>query len=257
MNSKLFTKSILLLISLLGPICGLLAEESLTPKELVAAAIEYWRDESSYSEATMTVHREDWERTLSLESWTKGNDYTLVRFTAPAKDAGSASLTRKDDVWSFSPKVNRVIKIPPSMMSQSWMGSDFSYSDLSKDDEILHEYDHRLLSEEEHEEKKVYVIEAIPHETAPVVWGKEVIKVRADYILLERTFFDQDMIPVKRMSAREIKVLGGKLYPTLFRMENLEEPGEWTEVETIEAEFDASIPDYMFTLSNLRNPRRD
>ncbi|MCB0310569.1 MAG: outer membrane lipoprotein-sorting protein, partial [Bdellovibrionales bacterium] len=107
----------------------------LSPKQLVERAIEYWRDSSSYTAATMVIHRDDWERSLSLISWTSGRKKSLVRFTAPAKDAGSASLTLDNEMWSFAPKINRVIKIPSSMMHQSWMGSDFSYNDLSKTDD--------------------------------------------------------------------------------------------------------------------------
>jgi len=225
------------------------------PKQIVKECIDYWRDSTSSMVATMTIHRPDWQRSSSLKTWTKGSKHTLVRFTAPAKDAGNASLTLEDDAWSYSPKVNRVIKIPPSMMAQSWMGSDFSYDDLSKSDRIIDEYDHKLLGEEKSDGVKVYVVESIPKADAAVVWGKEILKIRADHILLAREFYDQNGKLVKRMIARDIKPQGGKLYAEKIRMENVEAPDEWTEVVHQDIKFGTAIPDSVFTVANLSNPR--
>ena len=224
-------------------------------RQLVQEALDYWRDATSHTKASMHVHRSDWERKMAFEGWTKGQKKSLIRFTAPAKDRGSASLTLDNNMWSFAPKINKVIKIPPSMMAQSWMGSDFSYQDLSKGDDILEHYNHKVIATEKHEGKKVYVVEAVPHETAPVVWGKEILKLREDRILLEQEFYDQDFALVKKLSAKEIKVLGGKLYATVVRMEKASDPEEWTEVHHKEADFRISIPERVFTLANLRNPR--
>ena len=232
----------------------LLAE--IDARALVQEAIDYWRGDSSITEATMLVHREDWQRSSSLTTWTKGTDQTLVRFTAPKKDAGNASLTVGEEIWTFSPKTNRVIKIPTSMKSQSWMGSDFSYQDLSKDDQIINEYDHRVISEEQHEGKKVFVIESVPHETAPIVWGKEILKIREDYIIIEHSFFDQEFQLVKKLTATKIAPLGGRMYPVIVRMENIEENQQWTEITHSSADFSASIPATMFSVSSLQNRRR-
>jgi len=192
---------------------------------------------------------------MSLETRTHGTDKSLIRFTAPPKDAGSASLKLGNELWTFSPKIRRVVKIPASMMHQSWMGSDFSYNDLARDEEIVREYDHRFLPEESDDGKKVYVIEAIPKPGAPIVWGKEVLKVREDKILLEHTFFDQSMKPVKQLRTESIAILGGKLFPQTMRMENFEEPDHWTEIVHEKIDFDIDIPDQVFTLSYLQNPR--
>ncbi len=242
----------------------ILAETSSTPSVIngadarsrVRSAINYWRGDSSITEASMLVHREDWQRTSSLKTWTKGTDLTLVRFTAPKKDSGNASLTVNEEIWTFSPKTNRVIKIPASMKSQSWMGSDFSYQDLSKDDEIIDAYDHTLLAEEEHQGKKVYVIQSIPHETAPIVWGKEILKIREDNIIVEHSFFDQEMRLVKKLTATKIAPLGGRMYPVVIRMENVEEVGQWTEIEHSKAVFGAEVSDNFFSVSSLQNRRR-
>jgi len=224
--------------------------------KLVQTAIDYWRDSSSYTEATMKIHRSDWQREMSFKAWTKGRDSTLVRFTAPAKDAGNASLTLKNNMWSYTPKINKLIKIPPSMMAQSWMGSDLSYQDLSKADDIIEYYDHVIIEEYKEEDHIVYVVESTPHETAPVVWGKEIIKIRDDYIMLEHEFFDQEMQLVKILKAHEITSTGSKLYARKMRMTKLENSEEWTEIINDKVEFGIKLPEYIFTLSNLRNPRK-
>jgi outer membrane lipoprotein-sorting protein len=224
-------------------------------RSIVKAALDYWRDTSSFLEIAMSVHRPDWERKSLMKSWTRGEKDALVRFVEPAKDAGSATLKRGDDMWIFTPRLSRVIKLPFSMMAQSWMGSDFSYNDLAKSDELLLHFDNRIVGEEEHEGHKVYVIEATPHPNAPVIWGKERVKIRDDHLLLEETFFDQDQKPVKTLKATAIGPLGGKIYVTGMRMEKVEEAGHWTDLTYRRARFGIALPDSLFTLANLRNPR--
>jgi outer membrane lipoprotein-sorting protein len=160
-----------------------------------------------------------------------------------------------DTMWTFSPKVNRVIKVPSSMMAQSWMGSDFSNKDVSKADDIVDQYDHTLLSREEHEGHAVYVIESIPHEEAAVVWGKEVLRVRDDNVLLSQEYYDQDGVLVKAMRALEVREMGGRTLATRMRMAKVDAEDEWTEMRTESVAFDVELSDNLFTRSNLRNPR--
>ncbi len=222
---------------------------------IVKAAIEYWRDVSSYAVFDMAIHRPDWQRTMTLKVWTRGNKESLVRVTAPAKDAGNGTLLLDNDMWSYNPKINRVIKIPSSMMSQSWMGSDFSNNDLAKADDLIDQYRHRLLATEIHDGRKLYVIESVPHETAPVVWGREVVKIRDDHILMEHAFYDQGNVLVKKLITTEVKPMGGKMVAARERMQKTDRPDEWTEIVTHEAKFGLVLPAGTFTLANLRNPR--
>ena len=228
----------------------------INPRELIQQAMDHWRGLSSYSEMSMTIHRPDWERSMSMRSWTQGDKTSLVRVTEPRKDAGNGTLTKDNNMWTFAPKINRIIKVPSSMMGQSWMGSDFSNKDISKSTDILDEYEHTLLETREHEQHAVYVIESIPYEEAPVVWGKEVLFIRDDFILLEQQFWDQDGILVKTMKTREIKKLGGRIVATTIRMGKQEAPEEWTEMSVQDIQFDIVNPDSLFTLSSLRNPRQ-
>ena len=224
-------------------------------REIVRAAMEHWRGVTSQGEMTMTIHRPGWERSMSMKAWTKGQKHSLVRVTAPRKDAGNGTLMIDNAMWTFSPKVNRVMKVPSSMMGQSWMGSDFSNKDVSRADTIVDQYDHTLLEQETSDGHTVYVVESIPHEDAAVVWGKEVLKVRDDHVLLSQDFYDQDGKLVKSLRSLEIGVMGGRTLAVRQRMEKLEAEDEWTEMVIESMGFDLDLSDSLFTRSNLRNPR--
>jgi len=226
------------------------------PRAIVQAAIDYWRDASSYSVSDMTIHRQYWQRTMTLRVWTQGMKDALVRVLKPKKDKGNGTLTKDDTMWTFSPKTGRIIKIPSSMMNKSWMGSDFSNNDIAKADNLLKHYTHSLIDKETMGGQDVFVIKAVPFEDAPVVWGFEIVKVRADHLLLEHAFYDQDDQLVKKMETRDIDWMGGKLIATTQRMTKIETPDEWTEIVVKEAEFQINVSDNWFTRSNLRNPRQ-
>jgi len=240
---------------LAGVTCPALADED--PAAIVKGAIDYWRDTSSFAVVEMTVHRPHWERSSEMKTWTRGEKDALVRFVKPASDAGSATLKLGDDMWIFSPKLNRVVKLPFSMMAQSWMGSDFSYNDLAKSDQIVHNFKHSIVDTSQEDGHTVYVIESVPLPDAPVIWGKERLRIRDDQLLLEEDFIDQDGALIKRLTAVEIGKLGGKIYVTKMRMEKVDEEDHWTEIAYTKASFGVSLQDAVFTLSNLRNPRAD
>jgi hypothetical protein len=203
----------------------------------------------------MVIHRPDWERTMTIRAWTKGDKRSLVRVLEPRKDRGNGTLTDDNNMWTFSPKVNRVIKIPSSMMGQSWMGSDFSNKDIARADDIVDQYDHEILGVTDEDGKKVYEIEAVPHEDAAVVWGREVLRIRDDYVVVSHRFFDQDGKLVKELQSLEIGEMGGRVIAIRQRMGKVDEPGEWTEVAVDSVDYDVDLSDNVFTLANLRNPR--
>ncbi|MDH3988795.1 MAG: outer membrane lipoprotein-sorting protein [Gammaproteobacteria bacterium] len=250
MKARTFTFALFLLSS-----CAFADTGDRDATQIVRDAIDHWRGLSSHGEMTMTIHRPDWERTMSMESWSEGEKLSLVRVTAPRKDRGNGTLIDDNRMWTFSPKVNRVIKVPSSMMNQSWMGSDFSNKDISRTDDIVLQYDHTLLSETEQDGITVYEIQSIPHEDAAVVWGREVLKIRSDNVMLEQRFYDQDDVLVKTLITLEVKEMGGRAVAAQQRMAKEDSPDEWTEIVTNFVEFDVELGDNVFTLSNLRNPR--
>lgn len=229
--------------------------QELTAAEIIRKAMDHYRGLTSYSEMTMIIHGPDWERSMTMRAWTKGEKRTLVRVIEPKKDAGNGTLSVDGNMWTYSPTINRVVKIPSSMMSQSWMGSDFSNKDVSKDTNIIDQYDHSLLEQYERDGHQVYVIQSIPHEEAAVVWGKEIVWVRDDWVLLEQQFWDQDDALVKSLKVLEIAPMGGRTVASVMRMSNEGKPDDWTELRTTLAQFDLELPANQFTLSNLRNPR--
>ncbi len=247
-------KPILLTLSLAVFANAAVAEDR-DATDIVKAAVNHWRGLSSDAVMTMVIHRPDWERTMTMRAWTKGDDRSLVRVLEPKKDRGNGTLTDDNSMWSFSPKVNRVIKIPSSMMGQSWMGSDFSNKDVARADDIVDQYDHTILSVEEVDGVTVYEIESIPHEDAAVVWGREVLSIRDDHVVTTHRFYDQDGELVKTLTSLEIGEMGGRTIALRQRMSKVETPDEWTEIAVESVDYDIDLPDSLFTLSNLRNPR--
>jgi outer membrane lipoprotein-sorting protein len=229
---------------------------ALDADRIVKDGFDYWRGKASIATVQMLIHRPDWQRTMTIKAWTRGQKDSLFYITAPPKDYGNGTLKMGREMWLYNPKINRVIKVPPSMMSQSWMGSDFSNNDLAKSDSLLLDYDHTLVDTETHEGKKVYVIKSVPRPNAPVVWGMQRLKIREDQIWLSEEFFDEDLKPVKIMSATEIQMLGGKLFPRVWRMRNVDEQNSYTQLSYEALEFKPNLPDELFTLSSLKQLRR-
>jgi outer membrane lipoprotein-sorting protein len=224
--------------------------------QIVKAGFNYWRGKASIGTVEMRIHREEWQRSMTIKAWTRGQKDSLFYITAPPKDYGNGTLKKGREMWIYNPKVNRVIKVPPSMMSQSWMGSDFSNNDLAKSDSLLLDYDHSIIGTETHEGKTVYIIRSMPKPNAPVVWGMQRLKIREDQIWLSEAFFDEDLQPVKIMTALEIQMLGGKLFPRVWRMRNVDEQDRYTQLTYLSLEFKSSLPDRLFTLSSLKQRRR-
>lgn len=228
-------------------------DAEITARELIEAAIDQTRGISSYAEFTMVIHRPDWERTSRLKSWTRGRKDALIRFIAPAKDAGNATLKLGNKMWTFTPKLNRTIRLPYSLMSQSWGGSDFSYTDLSRSDSWLDDYELSIASVQIEDDHKIYTLVAIPHDDAPVVWGKEELVIRDDYVILMHTFYDQSMEPLKKLETLEIDERDGRMMATRMRMVKLESPENYTELIWGETDFDIELDEQMFTLFYLKS----
>jgi outer membrane lipoprotein-sorting protein len=247
------TRISVLLVSLL--LAASATAEDRDATTIVKDAMDHWRGLSSDTVMTMVIHRPDWERTMTMRGWTKGDDRSLVRVLEPKKDRGNGTLTDDNSMWSYSPKVNRVIKIPSSMMGQSWMGSDFSNKDIARADDIVDLYDHSILTSEELDEITIYEIESIPHEDAAVVWGREVLSIREDHVVVTHKFYDQDGELVKTLTSLEIGEMGGRVIAKRQRMSKVETPDEWTEIQVVSVDYEVELKDSLFTLSNLRNPR--
>jgi len=225
-------------------------------RQLVRQAMDHWRGLTSRATMTMTIHRPDWERSMTMESWSKGDKLSLVRVIEPKRDAGNGTLLNGTTMWTYTPKINRVIKVPSSMMSQSWLGSDFSNKDIAKSTDIIDQYEHVLTGTREEDGHVFYTVTSVPHEDAAIVWGKEVLTIRDDFVLMQQQFWDQDGELVKTLETLEVADMGGRPVARVMRMGKVDTPGEWTRLTAQQIEFDVDLPDSLFTLSSLRNPRR-
>jgi outer membrane lipoprotein-sorting protein len=223
---------------------------------LVQEAVDYYRGTASIALVEMTIHRPNWERTMTLKAWTKGQKNSIFTIISPPKDEGNGTLKRGSEMWTYNPKVNRVIKLPPSMMSQAWMGSDFSNNDLAKSDSFVEDYTHTLSGTEMSDGKKVYITKSLPKPGAPVIWGMQRLKIREDYILLSQEFYDEDFKLVKAMTGSQIQLLGGRLFPKVWKMQKADVTDEYTLLVYQELTFEDDLPDRLFTISSLKTLRR-
>ncbi len=211
------------------------------------------RGETQQGTYTMTIVRPDWERSTTFEFWSKGTDLSFIRVLEPVRDKGIAFLKRDREMWNFIPRVNRVIKIPPSMMLQSWMGSDFTNDDLVKESSVVDDYEHRLLGEETLEEGAAWRIELIPKPTTAVAWDRIEEWIRKeDYVPLKAVYFNERDEPVRTMLFEDIRPAGGRTVP--LRMVLIEEtrPGRRTILQVDDITYDAPIPESVFSQQNLR-----
>jgi outer membrane lipoprotein-sorting protein len=232
------------------------AEDVKNPAAIIEDSFNHYRGLASESSVEMVIHRPSWERRMRMDAWTKGTSKSLIRITAPAKDKGNGTLKKGSDMWTYNPKVNRVIKLPPALMSQSWMGSDFSNNDLAKSDSILNDYTHTLVGTETHEGHTVYVIKSLPKPQAPVVWGMQVIRVRDDDVMLSEEYFDEEMVLVKRMTAQEIQVMSGRMFPKIWKMQETDKNDQYTLLHYHALEFLNDLPDRIFTINALKTHQR-
>jgi outer membrane lipoprotein-sorting protein len=222
-------------------------------KEIVRKSYELTQGQSNYSEMTMTIHRPKWDRTIGFKSWMKGSDYAMIYVTEPSKEKGQVFLKRKTEMWNWVPSVDRTIKIPPSMMMQSWMGSDITNDDLVSESSIVNDYNQTLLGKESLEGFECYKIELIPEENAPVVWGKIIswISVK-EYYTLKNEYYDEDGILVNVETLSNIKTFGDRRIPSYFKIVPVNKTDQSTVMEILNMRFNEKIDDSFFSIQNMK-----
>jgi outer membrane lipoprotein-sorting protein len=224
-------------------------------EEIIRKVDQKMRGETSYQELEMKIVRPEWERSVSMRAWSKGTEHSLILITAPAKEKGQVFLKRGTEMWNWVPSIERMIKIPPSMMMQSWMGSDFTNDDLVKESSIIKDYHHQLIGEETIDATVCWKLELIPKEDAPVVWGKILTWVDKDYNQRQVEYFDEDGYLVNTMYLSDIKLMDDRNMPTHWEMIPAEEEGKKTVINVLKAEFNKPISDSFFSQQNMRRVR--
>jgi outer membrane lipoprotein-sorting protein len=226
------------------------------PREIIHHMEQNMRGDASYNEMTMETVRPRYTREISLRSWTLGDDYSLIYITAPARDRGTAFLKRGNEIWNYQPQVDRTIRMPPSMMSQSWMGSDFTNDDLVGAVSLVDDYTHELIGTETVDGHECYVIEMIPTPENPTVYEKVSYWITRDHRLPVRVEnFDERDELVNTIHFREIREMGGRLIPTVLEMIPADEDNRKTILRTGKADFDIDISERFFSIENLTEIR--
>lgn len=224
--------------------------------EIIQRMEQNMRGESSFVEMTMTIQRPRYTREVSMKSWALGDDFSLILITAPARDQGTTFLKRKNEIWNYVPSIDRTIKMPPSMMSQSWMGSDFTNDDLVRETSIVDDYDQRILRSETYRGFESWVIELIPHPDTPVVWGKVLVWVaKQDFLQLRVENYDQNNQLSNTMTLDNIREMGGRTIPTRLTLIPADRPDQKTILEYKEMQFDIDLSENFFTQQNMRRIR--
>jgi outer membrane lipoprotein-sorting protein len=244
------TMTILSLASLQGYAQGLSADE------IIRKADEKNRGLSSQGSMTMTVVRPDWTRTITMKVWSKSKDYSLVLITAPAKDKGQVFLKIKTEMWNWVPSIDKTIKIPPSMMLQSWMGSDFTNDDLVKQSSIVVDYNHKLLEKEKVREMDCYKIEMIPLPDAAVVWGKVIMWITATgYDQWMAEYYDEDNKLVNVSNSYDIRRMGDREIPTRIEVVPQNKKGQKTVMKIDDMKFNIRLEESFFSQQNMKKIR--
>ncbi|WP_372775171.1 outer membrane lipoprotein-sorting protein [Mangrovibacterium sp.] len=245
-------KRILTLFPLLAA-CLFIQAQDIDIKEIVKRADEKFRGQSSQGTMSMTIQRSNWSRTIEMKSWTLGTDYSLIYISAPAKERGQVFLKRENEMWNWMPSIERTIKIPPSMMMQSWMGSDFTNDDLVKESSLVKDYTHKLLGTEQLEDYECFKIELIPTEEAAVVWGKILMWITMnDFLWLKAEFYDEDDELINTEILSEIRLMDDRMMPTHLEMIPKDKPGQKTSMVFEQIKFNVDLDESFFSIQNMK-----
>ena len=221
-------------------------------RQIIQYIDDLYRSNSSYAVMEMDIVTSHWERTLKMKIWTRGKDKTFIRITEPKKEQGMATLRIGNEMWNYLPKTNKVIKIPPSMMMSSWMGSDFNNDDLVNEFSLLEDYQYEIIHPDSAPADRIF-IRCIPREDLPIVWKEIIMQVRTgDYIPVTESYFDEKGQLMRIINYREVKEFNGRKIPGIMELIPQGEEGKKTVLKYLEAQFNVKVDENIFTLRNLQ-----
>jgi len=247
MKKIVFSFITLLIISTSG------FNQEMTGKEIVEKADQLQRGETNEGEMSMTIIRPKWERTITMKNWSKGTEYSMTYITGPAKDKGQVFLKRKNEMWNWVPTISRMIKIPPSMMSQGWMGSDYSNDDILKESSIVVDYTHEVIGSESISDLECYKIELTPKEDAAVVWGKVIKWIsKEEFWQLKTEYYDEDDELIRTELASKVKQFSDRKLPSKLEIIPADKPGQRTVVNVLSSKFNVKLDEGFFSQQNMK-----
>lgn len=256
-TATLFTRIALILLILTFNVNTFAADKVPTSnvEDIIKHIDQLYRSNTSYADMEMHIVTPHYERTLKMLVWTKGMDKTFIRITSPKKERGVATLRIDNEMWNYLPKVKKVMKISPSMMMGSWMGSDFTNDDLVKNSSMLDDYTYKIIKPEDASPDLIYV-QLIPREDSSIVWGKIIAAVQnTDYIPVWQHFYDEKGKLMRILNYKDIKTFGSKTIPSVWEMIPQNKEGNKTVVRWIDGKFDTDINDSIFTRRNLQKSK--
>lgn len=253
-SNQFFFRLMLLFVLVFIMLCGFTSNgQQVTATEIIKRSEDHLRGETSIAEVSIDIIRPDWTRTIKLKGWSKGVNYSMILIQSPVKDKGIVFLKRQKEVWNWIPSVERTIKLPPSMMAQSWMGTDFTNDDLVREYSVIHDYTQRIIGDSMILGRKCWKIEMIPLPQSAIVWGKVLLWIdQQDYMQLRTEFIDEDNIKIQVMQCTEVKKLGGRMLPCVMEMIPLDKPGHKTIMRYESLLFNQPIADDFFTTQNIK-----
>ena len=253
MKNGQFFKFTIGIIFFIMPLTTVFSQQELSAKAIVKKADDNMRGKTSLADITIKIIRPSWSREMNMKAWSKGDDYSMILVISPAREKGTVFLKRIKEVWNWIPSIERNIKLPPSMMSQSWMGTDFSNDDLVKEASSVSDYDHKLLRKEKVLGEECYKIEMTPKPSAAIVWEKVIVWIDTkDFLQLKAEFYDEDGELVNIMNSSGVKEVGGRKITSKIEMIPLDKEGYSTVIIYDDIIFDKPINDNFFTTRNMK-----
>lgn len=211
---------------------------------------------SSYQEMMIKIVRPKWSKEMTMKGWSIGDDYFASVVLSPVKEKGTVFLKRENEVWNYIPSIERIIKLPPSMMMQNWMGTDFTNDDLVQRSSITDDYTNTIIGNEIVDGLDCWIIKLVPNDDAAVVWGKLIMWIdKKDFMQLKTQFFDEYDEMINVMTSKSIKNFGGKNLPSIIEFVPLDKEGNKTIVERLVWNFDIDINERFFMPSYMKNLR--
>ena len=227
--------------------------QELSATQIVVKADQLQRGKTNQGQMSMTIVRPKWERSITMKTWSKGTDFSMTYIQSPAKDKGQVFLKRNNEMWNWVPAINRMIKIPPSMMSQGWMGSDYSNDDILKESSIVVDYNHKIIGEEAIENIDCYKIVLIPKEDAAVVWGKVIKWIsKKEYWQLQTEYYDEDDELIRTETASDVKQFGDRRLPSMLVIQPADKPNQKTVINIISSNYNVKLNDGFFSQQNMK-----
>lgn len=244
------------LLSLLSLLLISLPASAIEIDELIQHIDRLWRGDTSRATMSMTVKTRRYQRSMTMEAWSRGNEYSLVVIKEPVKDKGIATLKVKENIWNYLPKINRVTKVPSSMMSGSWMGSHFTNDDLVKESTFEDDFNSSITFDGKRDGIMVYELTSIPKPDAAVVWGKVVMEIKQDTLSPYRAlYYDEEGVLVRTMVFDQPKKIDQRTVPMRMTLQPEDKPDESTVIVYQDIVFEIPLSDSFFSLQNLQKQR--